>query len=166
MIDDERQFDAIESLHECTGEMLPAGLRLEHALHPVQVWFILPVFALANAGVRNDGRLFDALTSPISLGIVVGLTLGKPVGIFGLSRLAARLTRASLPDGVAWPHIFGASCLAGIGFTMSLFITGLAFPGEALVANAKIGILAASILSGIIGCTVLGLTLPRKEWTR
>ena len=166
MIDDERQFDAIESLHECTGEMLPAGLRLEHALHPVQVWFILPVFALANAGVRIDGRLFDALTSPISLGIVVGLTLGKPVGIFGLSRLAARLTRASLPDGVAWPHIFGASCLAGIGFTMSLFITGLAFPGEALVANAKIGILAASLLSGIIGCTVLGLTLPRKESTR
>jgi NhaA family Na+:H+ antiporter len=166
MIDDERQFDAIESLHECTADMLPAGLRLEHALHPVQAWFILPVFALANAGVRIDGHLVEALASPISLGIIAGLVIGKPVGIFGLSRLAVRWTRVSLPEGVTWAQIAGVSCLAGIGFTMSLFITGLAFSDEALVANAKVGILAASLLSGIIGSTILRLTLPRKERTQ
>ncbi len=167
MIDDERQFDAIESLHECTADMLPAGLRLEHALHPVQVWFILPVFALANAGVRIDGHLLKALTSPISLGVIAGLVIGKPIGIFGLSRLAVRWTRGALPEGVTWTQIAGVSCLAGIGFTMSLFITGLAFTdSEALIANAKVGILAASLLSGVIGSTVLGLTLPRKEQTR
>jgi NhaA family Na+:H+ antiporter len=166
MIDDERQFDAIESLHECTGDMLPAGLRLEHALHPVQVWFILPVFALANAGVRIDSHILEALASPISLGIIVGLVIGKPLGIYGLSRLATRWTRGSLPAGVTWAQIFGASCLAGIGFTMSLFITGLAFTdNEALIANAKVGILAASLLSGVIGSAILSQALPKKERT-
>jgi NhaA family Na+:H+ antiporter len=166
MVDDERQFDAIESLHECTADMLPAGLRLEHALHPVQVWFILPVFALANAGVRIDGHILEALTSPISLGIIVGLVIGKPIGIFGLSRLAVRWTRGPLPAGVTWTQIAGVSCLAGIGFTMSLFITGLAFSDEALVANAKVGILAASLLSGIIGSAILSQALPKKERTQ
>jgi NhaA family Na+:H+ antiporter len=167
MIDDERQFDAIESLHECTASMLPAGLRLEHALHPVQVWFILPAFALANAGVRIDGHILDALASPISLGIIAGLVIGKPIGIVGCSWLASRWDRSSLPEGMTWPRIAGVSCLAGIGFTMSLFITGLAFTdNESLIGNAKVGILAASLLSGIIGSTVLALTLPRKERTR
>jgi NhaA family Na+:H+ antiporter len=167
MIDDERQFDAMESLHECTAAMLPPGLRLEHALHPIQVWFILPVFALANAGVRIDGHVLELLADPISLGIIAGLVIGKPIGIVGLSRLATRWTRCSLPVGVTWAQIFGAGCLAGIGFTMSLFITGLAFTdNEALIANAKVGILAASLLSGIIGSTVLCLTLPDKERTR
>jgi NhaA family Na+:H+ antiporter len=166
MVDDERQFDAIESLHECTADMLPAGLRLEHALHPVQIWFILPVFALANAGVRIDGHILEALTSPISLGVIAGLVIGKPIGIFGLSRLAVRWTRGSLPEGVTWAQIAGVSCLAGIGFTMSLFITALAFSDEALVANAKVGILAASLLSGIIGSAILSQALPKKERTR
>ena len=166
MVDDERQFDAIESLHECTADMLPAGLRLEHALHPVQVWFILPVFALANAGVRIDGHILEALTSPISLGVIAGLVIGKPIGIFGLSRLAVRWTRGSLPEGVTWAQIAGVSCLAGIGFTMSLFITALAFSDEALVANAKVGILAASLLSGIIGSAILSQAFPKKERTR
>jgi NhaA family Na+:H+ antiporter len=166
MIDDERQFDAIESLHECTADMLPAGLRLEHALHPVQVWFILPVFALANAGVRIDSHILEALASPISLGIIIGLVIGKPLGIYGLSRLATRWTRGCLPAGVTWAQIFGASCLAGIGFTMSLFITGLAFTNnEALIANAKVGILAASLLAGVIGSAILSQALPKKERT-
>jgi len=166
MIDDERQFDAIESLHECAEDMLPAGLRLEHALHPVQVWFILPVFALANAGVHIDSHILDALASPISLGIIVGLVIGKPVGIYGVSRVAMRLSGASLPPGVTWAHIAGVGCLAGIGFTMSLFIADLAFSSESLLANAKVGILAASLLSGIIGSVILSLTLHRKERTQ
>jgi NhaA family Na+:H+ antiporter len=165
MIDDERQFDAIESLHECTNGMLPAGLRLEHVLHPVQVWVILPVFALANAGVRIDSHILEALSSPISLGIIVGLVIGKPLGIYGLSRLATRWTQGSLPAGVTWAQIFGTSCLAGIGFTMSLFITSLAFPDEAMVAEAKTGILAASLLSGVIGSAILSQALPKKERT-
>jgi len=163
MIHDQQQFDAIESLHECTADMLPAGLRLEHALHPVQVWFILPVFALANAGVRIDSHILEALANPISLGIMLGLVIGKPVGIFAVSRLAIRVTGGSLPEGVTWSQIIGAGCLAGIGFTMSLFIAGLAFSSELLVADAKVGILAASLLSGIIGFAILSRALPRED---
>ena len=162
MIHDQDQFDAIESLHECTHDMLPAGLRLEHALHPIQVWFILPVFALANAGVRIDSHILEALSNPISLGIILGLVVGKPIGIYAISKIAMRVTGGALPDGVSWAHIVGAGCLAGIGFTMSLFIAGLAFPNEALVADAKVGILAASLLSGIIGFAILSRTLPRQ----
>jgi NhaA family Na+:H+ antiporter len=161
MIDDQEQFDAIESLHECAEDMLPAALRLEHTLHPVQVWFILPVFALANAGVRIDSHILEALANPISLGIMLGLVVGKPLGITLLSWLATRFAGGSLPAGVTWSHIVGAGCLAGIGFTMSLFISGLAFVDEALIANAKIGILAASLLSGIIGFVILSRSLPR-----
>jgi NhaA family Na+:H+ antiporter len=163
MIDDQEQFDAIESLHECTHDMLPAGLRLEHTLHPVQVWFILPVFALANAGVRIDSHILEALANPISLGIVAGLVVGKPLGIMVLSWLATRFAGGGLPEGVTWPQILGAGCLAGIGFTMSLFISGLAFPDEAMVANAKIGILAASLVSGVVGFVVLSRSLPRSS---
>jgi NhaA family Na+:H+ antiporter len=124
------------------------------------VWFILPVFALANAGVRIDSPVFEALANPISLGIMLGLVVGKPLGITLLSWLATRFAGGSLPAGVTWAHIVGAGCLAGIGFTMSLFISGLAFADEALIANAKIGILAASLASGAIGFLILSRTLP------
>jgi NhaA family Na+:H+ antiporter len=160
MIDDQVQYDAIESLNECTEDMLPAGLRLEHTLHPVQVWFILPVFALANAGVTIDSHILEALANPISLGIMLGLIVGKPLGITLLSWLVVRLGRAELPAGVSWSQILGASCLAGIGFTMSLFIAGLAFGDEALVANAKVGILAASLISAVLGLAILSRGLP------
>ena len=160
MIDDPEQLDAIEGLHEASGEMVPAGLALEHALHPVQVWFILPLFALANAGVALGGGAAAALANPVGLGIVAGLVLGKPVGIVLLSWLAVRSGRGSLPDGVTWGQIVGVGCLAGIGFTMSLFIAGLAFADPGLVVSAKIGILTASLAAAVIGSFLLVRSLP------
>ena len=162
IITDREQLHALEYVHTGAGDALPAGLMLEHALHPVQVWLILPLFALANAGVRIDSHILEALANPISLGIIFGLVLGKPLGVTALSWLVVKSGKGSLPSGVNWMQIVGAGCLAGIGFTMSLFIAALAWTDEALIANAKIGILAASLLSGIIGFVILSRALPKK----
>jgi NhaA family Na+:H+ antiporter len=162
IITDREQLHALEYVHTGAGDALPAGLMLEHALHPVQVWLILPLFALANAGVRIDSHILEALANPISLGIILGLVLGKPLGVTALSWLVVKSGKGSLPSGVNWMQIVGAGCLAGIGFTMSLFIAALAWTDEALIANAKIGILAASLLSGIIGFVILSRALPKK----
>ncbi len=141
----------------------PSGLVLEHRLHPVQVWLILPLFALANAGVRIDSHIGEALANPISLGIIAGLVVGKPIGITLMAWLAVKSKLGNLPQGVTWMQVLGAGCLAGIGFTMSLFIADLAWADEALIANAKIGILAASLVSGILGFALLSRSLPKKE---
>jgi NhaA family Na+:H+ antiporter len=162
IITDREQLHALEYVHTGAGDALPAGLMLEHALHPVQVWLILPLFALANAGVRIDSHILEALANPISLGIIAGLVLGKPLGVTVLSWLVVKSGKGRLPYGVTWMQIVGAGCLAGIGFTMSLFIAALAWTDEALIANAKIGILAASLLSGVIGFVLLSRSLPKK----
>ncbi len=161
IITDSEQLDAVEHVHARAGDSLPPGLMLEHYLHPVQVWLILPLFALANAGVHFDSQFLDALTHPISLGIITGLVLGKPLGITLLSWLVLKSGKGGLPAGVTWAQVFGSGCLAGIGFTMSLFIAELAWNDAAMIANAKIGILAASLLSGILGFIVLSRSLPR-----
>jgi len=162
LISDHEQLDIVESIHSHAEDTLPAGLVLERYLHPVQVWLILPLFALANAGVAIGGDLMSVLASPLALGIIVGLVVGKPVGIGLLSWLAVKSGRGALPERVTWAQVFGAGCLAGIGFTMSLFITDLAFDNEALIATAKIGILAASLASGILGFIVLSKSLPKE----
>jgi len=161
IVSDSRQLDAVGYLHNRAGEALPPGLMLERYFHPVQVWLILPLFALANAGVHFDSHILEALTNPISLGIIAGLVLGKPLGVTLLSWLVVKFGKVGLPAGVTWMQVFGAGCLAGIGFTMSLFIADLAWNDEALIANAKIGILAASLLSGILGFVVLSRALPK-----
>ena len=125
--------------------------RLQHFLHPVVAYFIVPVFALANTGIILSGEIVHTLGSLNSLGILMGLTLGKPIGIVLFSALAVQFKTASLPSGVAWKHILAAGMLAGIGFTMSIFITILAFPDPAIVVSSKIAILVASLLSAIIG---------------
>jgi NhaA family Na+:H+ antiporter len=119
------------------------------------------LFALANAGVSVGGDLMAVLASPVALGIIFGLVVGKPVGIFLLSWLAVKTGRGALPEGVTWMQVAGAGCLAGIGFTMSLFVTDLAFNDEALMATAKVGILAASLASGVVGYLLLSRALPR-----
>jgi NhaA family Na+:H+ antiporter len=162
LISDHEQLDIIKSIHSRAEDTLPAGLVLEHYLHPVQVWLILPLFALANAGVSVGGDIIAVLANPLSLGIIVGLVVGKPVGIGLLSWLAVKSGRGALPAGVTWAQVFGAASLAGIGFNMSLFITDLAFDNEALIATAKIGILAASLTSGILGYIVLLRALPKE----
>ncbi len=125
--------------------------KLEHSLHPFVAYFILPVFALSNAGVHIDGSVIEMLLHPISLGIIGGLVLGKFIGISLLSRLAVKLKIAVLPDGITWRQIYGVAFLAGIGFTMSIFISELAFNDEEQKQIAKVGIMAASLISAIIG---------------
>ena len=137
--------------------------RIEHTLHPITAYFILPVFALSNAGVHIDGKVLDMLVHPISIGIMLGLILGKLIGISVLSRLVVRFRLASLPAGVGWNHIYGASLLAGIGFTMSIFISDLAFDDERYVQIAKVGIIAASLVSAVLGMLWLGLTSKKES---
>jgi len=161
LLGDREQLEIVDHIHTRAGEALPTGLVLEHFLHPIQVWLILPLFALANAGVAIGGDLMAVLGHPLSLGIIVGLVIGKPLGISLLSWLAVKSGRGALPKGVTWMQVAGAGCLAGIGFTMSLFVTDLAFNDEALIATAKVGILAASLTSGMVGYVLLSRSLPK-----
>lgn len=145
-------------------ESVPVVERLQARLHPVSSYVVLPVFALANAGVvLGDGALGDALTSTVALGIGAGLVLGKPLGIALACYLAIRLGAGRMPAGTSWPQLLGVGAVAGIGFTVSLFIAGLSFPGSAeLTADAKVGILLASLVAAVIGVVVLLLS-PRPE---
>ena len=130
-------------------------LRFEHALAPWIKHLVMPVFALANAGVTLGGDTVGALTNRVGLGVICGLALGKPIGIVAFSWLATRTRVAAMPAGANWRQIFGVSLLAGIGFTMSLFIANLAFGDAPLLETAKVGILGASVVSGIAGTLVL-----------
>lgn len=130
--------------------------RIEHGLHPYVAFLVLPIFALANAGVGLGGAV--DLGSPVTLGIILGLMVGKPVGVLGFAWVATRLRLASLPLGITWVQLAGVSLLTGVGFTMSLFIAGLAFELPVLLDNAKIGILLASTLMGILGYLMLRFT--------
>jgi len=135
---------------------------LIHHLHPWVAFVIMPVFAFCNAGVALDASsLGDASAQRVALGVALGLLLGKPAGITILSWLAVRLGVAELPSGVGWFQIVAAGLLAGIGFTVALFIAALAFPDATLVAGAKVGILAASLLATLGGAALLAKALPR-----
>lgn len=129
-------------------------LRLEHALVPVVSFLVLPTFALANAGVSLGEGALRSVSDPIALGIIIGLFVGKPLGVTLFSWIAVRAGIADLPQGVSWRGMFGVSVLAGIGFTMSLFISGLAF-GPGLGEVAKMGILSGSLISGVVGWALL-----------
>lgn len=130
--------------------------RLEHFLHKPVAFFVLPLFALANAGIVIDARWTEALTSTNGLGILVGLVLGKPVGILLATLAAVALGICALPGDLRWRHVVGAGFLAGIGFTMSIFFANLAFPGQADLVNAsKMAILVASVCAGVLGCAWL-----------
>lgn len=127
----------------------------EEALHPIATLFIVPFFALGNAGVIIDSSMLAQLSNPVVLGIAGGLILGKPLGIFLFTKLLTILNWGHLPKGVTWTHVIGAGFLAGMGFTMSLFITDLAFKDPEFQVIAKVSVLVASILSGIIGYIIL-----------
>lgn len=138
--------------------------RLEHALHPWCAFLILPLFAFVNAGVSLRGLSLGDLSSALPLGVMMGLLVGKPMGVFLISWLAVKLRIAQLPAGVCFRQIFAVSVLCGIGFTMSIFITSLAFSGHAELANlSRLGILLGSTLAALIGYTMLHLALPRAE---
>ena len=125
--------------------------RLEKSLHPWVAIVILPLFALANAGVAVQASIGDAFRDPVTLGVILGLIVGKQVGITGCAWAVVRLGWSRLPSGVSWKHIYGVSWLAGIGFTMSIFIAGLAFQDAEALARAKLGILMASFIAGAVG---------------
>ena len=130
--------------------------RLEHAIQPWCSYLIIPLFGFANAGVAFGGLNTDELLAPLPVGVALGLVFGKPLGIFGAIWLTVRMGWASRPRGSTWLQVWGLSMLCGIGFTMSLFIGALAFPGDALlVEEAKIGVLAGSLVSALFGFFVL-----------
>ncbi len=149
------QQAALMELESLTEHAQTPMQRLEHSLHPWVAFAIVPLFALANAGVALGGDIGAALTQPVTLGVIAGLVVGKQVGITLFSWLAVRSGLAELPQELSWRHIYGASLLAGIGFTMSLFIGALAFGDGPLQSAAKVGILAASLVAGVAGWLVL-----------
>ena len=134
--------------------------RLEHAIHPWVMFGIVPIFGLVSAGVHLTGGM-TLLTDPVPLAVMLGLFLGKQIGIFGAVALTVRTGLAPKPEGAGWVQLYGAAILCGIGFTMSLFIGALAFPGDQLrVDEAKLGTLAGSLLSAIVGYALLRLARP------
>jgi Na+:H+ antiporter, NhaA family len=161
LANEERQA-ALHALNHAAYKLEPPLHELERALHPWVVFAIMPVFALANAGVPLGGNVVVALADPVALGIVLGLVVGKQLGVTLSAWLAVKIGVSELPEGVGWRHIYGAGLLAGIGFTMSLFITDLAFSDDSLIEDAKLGILVASLIAGVIGWTILrGASSPR-----
>ncbi len=137
--------------------------RLEHALHPYVAFLILPLFAFANAGISLEGVSFASLTSMLPLGIAAGLFIGKPLGIFTASYIAVKTGLAKLPDDIGMKEIFAVSVLCGIGFTMSIFISSLAFVGESgdFSTYSRLGILLGSTFAALIGYGLLNRALPK-----
>ena len=157
---DEVMLGRIEELARQTESPLE---RLERKVHPWTSYLVLPVFALVNAGVAFSGEFVrQALASAATWGVMAGLLAGKVVGVTGFSWLAVRLGWAALPGGVAWRHIVGAGFIGGVGFTVSLFIAGLAFTDKVLVEEAKAGVLVASLIAGLAGYLFL-LAVSREQ---
>jgi len=158
------QQGIMDALEHATVQVQTPHQRLEHLLLPYSAFLVVPLFALANAGVPVDAAaLSEASTGRLSLGIFFGLLIGKPVGVFGATWLAVKAGWADLPPGVTWRHVFGAGWLAGIGFTMALFIAGLAFYSTPEKLDlAKMSILAASLVAGVIGAVILATGSKRE----
>lgn len=156
--DNELDPDELHRLRFLLQESVSVVERLVNALHPLSAYVVLPVFALANAGVEL-GAIGEVFTEPVGLGIVLGLVLGKPVGIVLTSWLAVRTGLAKLPEDTTWPMVVGLGTVAGIGFTVSIFIAGLSFPGaDLLTEEAKVAILLASLVAAVLGVVLLLLT--------
>jgi len=145
-----------------TGGKKSLSYQLQHFLHQPVAFFILPLFAFANTGISIPPNWSEGLLSTNSLGILLGLMLGKPIGIFLFSWGAVLAGYCVLPGGMRKRHLLGLGVLAGIGFTMSIFITLLAFKDEATVVDSKIAIFLASLIAGVVGYLMLKMTLPRK----
>jgi NhaA family Na+:H+ antiporter len=154
MILEPAQMEWLDDLQHTIGDMIPSGIALEHAMHRIVSFIILPLFALFNAGVVLNQERLQLLDDPVTLGVILGLVLGKQIGVTLFTWLAVKSGRGSRPEGVTWPMIYGVSCVAGVGFTMSLFISELAFKGI-LMDEAKIGIIVGSLISGVWGYLVL-----------
>lgn len=155
------QQEALRALEEACEHVETPLQRLEHALHGWVVFGVLPLFALANAGVTVEGSLLSLLGSPVALGVILGLVVGKQVGITLLAWLSVRSGLAAMPKELSWVHVYGVAWLAGIGFTMSLFVGTLAFGEGELLRTAKLAILVASVVSGLVGYAILRRSFGR-----
>jgi NhaA family Na+:H+ antiporter len=151
----EAHQSALQALKNATTQVQTPMERLEHALHPWMRFVVMPLFALANAGVSFSGLGLSMLADPVVLGVFFGLVVGKQVGILSFAWLAVRSGLAAVPPDLRWIHIYGAAWLGGIGFTMSLFIADLAFADSAWLSSAKLGILAASVVAGAVGWAIV-----------
>jgi Na+:H+ antiporter, NhaA family len=151
VITNQSQQDAIFALEQTARAAQSPLLRLERQLHGTVAFAIMPLFALANAGVPLSGDTASLASEPVVLGVVAGLFIGKPLGIAGAAWLAIRTRVAEMPSNTNWWCLVGVSALGGIGFTMSLFIAGLAFADQLMLDAAKVGILAGSLLAGVLG---------------
>ncbi len=149
------QHHTIEKIKKLSTDAETPLQKIEHALHPWVAFVIMPLFALANAGMEIGSDFFSSLLNPVSMGITGGLVAGKFIGILLFTWIMVKLKLSALPDQANWKHITGVALLAGVGFTMSLFITGLAFDHPEMVVQAKYGILLASVVAGISGILVL-----------
>ena len=158
--DDEEKAEAVVEQIEKLSHRTEGPLeRLEDMVHPWVSFAILPIFALANAGiVFTSDSMSEALASSVTLGVALGLLVGKPLGVLGMTWLAVRTGLGQLPSGVAWKHILGVGFLAGIGFTVAIFVGAIAFGDPALVDQAKMGIFGASLLAGAAGYLFLRFT--------
>lgn len=153
-----QQHHIVHSMERLTEHATAPLQELEHALMPFVAFAILPLFALTNAGVSLESETLGRLTEPMSLGIILGLVLGKPLGIWLFAWAGVKLCIAELPKGISLLHVASVGCMAGVGFTMSLFIATLAFEEVALVDTAKTAVLAGSLLATLIGSVLLLLT--------
>ena len=160
--DEEKAQATVEQIEELSRGTEGPMERLERIVHPWVSFAVLPLFALANAGiVFTPDTLSEAVASPITIGVAVGLLVGNPLGIMGLTWLAVRVGLGQLPSGVRWRHVLGVGFLAGIGFTVAIFISGIAFDDRAVVDQAKMGIFGASIVAGVAGYLFLRIAGAR-----
>ena len=148
------------ALERASGGAIAPVLRLEHALHNFSAFVVMPLFAFANAGVKIDLSLQHI---EIGLGVLAGLMFGKPLGIMIAALVAVKIGIAKLPQAVNWRSLLGYAFLAGIGFTMSLFVAMLAFEEAALIDAAKRGIIAASLFAGVAGAVMLKMRPPLRD---
>jgi Na+:H+ antiporter, NhaA family len=152
--------EEIHAIEERLGDLEPPLNRFVHLLHPYVAFAIIPIFALANAGVDVRGSEWSALLSPVPLGIALGLFVGKQVGIFGFTFVALRLGWSMMPGGASGMQLWGVSMVAGIGFTVALFVASLAYPTAEVLDQAKLGILVGSFVAALGGYAVLRLARP------
>ncbi|MBI2162014.1 MAG: Na+/H+ antiporter NhaA [Candidatus Rokubacteria bacterium] len=157
-------IEPLADLGQARREALSPVVRIEAALHPWVAFGVMPLFALANAGVNvRDVHLEMPGSTPLLVGIVAGLVIGKPVGILLASAVATRLGLAAVPPGVTWAGITLVGCVAGIGFTMAIFVAGLAFPDAGRLGVATLGVLAASAVAAVVGLVVGGVLLRHTD---
>ena len=157
------QHHIIHQISKNVDDINPLMLKFEEALHKWVTFFIMPVFALANAGVELSGDIFTFPIPTVAVGVFFGLLLGKPIGITLLSFIAVKSGIAELPSGVNWKQVFALGIIAGIGFTMSIFIDGLAFESENLINIGKVAILGTSLVAAVLGCAAVYVTSPKEK---